>query len=43
MEESADPLLDGPVAAPPGVRLNRQDQLSAEESTYTVGTEAAVR
>jgi hypothetical protein len=43
MEESGDPLLDGPVAAPPGVRLNRQDQLSAEEPTYTVGTEAAVR
>jgi N-sulfoglucosamine sulfohydrolase len=43
MEETADPLLEGPVAAPPGVRLNRQDQVSAEEPTYTVGTEAAVR
>jgi N-sulfoglucosamine sulfohydrolase len=37
MEESGDPLLDGPVAAPAGVRLNRQDQLSAEEPTFTVG------
>ena len=35
-----DPLLDGPVAAPPGARLNRQDQLSAEEPTYTVGADA---
>jgi N-sulfoglucosamine sulfohydrolase len=43
MEESQDPLLDGPVAAPPGVRLNRQDQVSAEEPTYTVGAPAAVR
>jgi N-sulfoglucosamine sulfohydrolase len=37
MRESDDPLLDGPVAAPEGVRLNRQDQVSAEEPTYTVG------
>ena len=43
MVESGDPLLDGPVAAPHGVRLNRQDQVSAEEPTYTVGAEAAVR
>jgi arylsulfatase A-like enzyme len=39
MRETSDPLLDGPVAAPPGVRLNRQNQLSAEEPTYTVGSE----
>jgi arylsulfatase A-like enzyme len=37
MRESHDPLLDGPVAAPSGVRLNRQDQISAEEPTFTVG------
>jgi arylsulfatase A-like enzyme len=37
MRDSDDPLLDGPVAAPPGVRLNRQDGMSAEEPTYTVG------
>jgi arylsulfatase A-like enzyme len=41
MRETEDPLLDGPVAAPPGVRLNRQDQRSAEEPTYTVGNEVA--
>jgi N-sulfoglucosamine sulfohydrolase len=37
MRDSDDPLLDGPVAAPDGVRVNRQDQISAEEPTYTVG------
>jgi arylsulfatase A-like enzyme len=37
MRDSDDPLLDGPVPAPEGVRLNRQDQVSAEEPTYTVG------
>jgi arylsulfatase A-like enzyme len=37
MRASDDPLLDGPVAAPSGVCLNRQDQVSAEEPTYTVG------
>jgi arylsulfatase A-like enzyme len=41
MRDTGDPLLDGPVAAPPGVRLNRQDQVSAEEPTYTVGGDAA--
>jgi arylsulfatase A-like enzyme len=37
MRDSDDPLLDGPVPAPEGARLNRQDQLSAEEPTYTAG------
>lgn len=37
MRDSDDPLLDGPVRAPDGVRLNRQDQVSAEEPTFTVG------
>jgi arylsulfatase A-like enzyme len=40
MRESDDPLLDGPVPAPEGTRLNRQDQVSAEEPTYTVGAAA---
>jgi arylsulfatase A-like enzyme len=39
MRETNDPLLDGPVAAPSGVRLNRQDQLSADEPTYTPAPE----
>jgi arylsulfatase A-like enzyme len=42
MRETNDPLLDGPVAAPPGVRVNRRDQLSAEEPTFTVGADARV-
>jgi N-sulfoglucosamine sulfohydrolase len=37
MHDTEDPLLEGPVPAPVGVRLNRQDQISAEEPTYTVG------
>jgi N-sulfoglucosamine sulfohydrolase len=37
MQASADPLLDGPVRAPDGVRLNRPDQISPEEPTFTVG------
>jgi N-sulfoglucosamine sulfohydrolase len=40
MRDSEDPLLDGPVPAPEGARLNRQDQVSAEEPTYTVGAAA---
>ena len=36
MEDTSDPLLDGPVSAPIGARLNAQDQLSADEPTYTV-------
>jgi N-sulfoglucosamine sulfohydrolase len=35
MEETSDPLLDGPVPAPPGAQINAQDQLSAEEPTFT--------
>jgi hypothetical protein len=35
MEESADPLLDGLVPPPPGALINSQDQLSAEEPTFT--------
>jgi arylsulfatase A-like enzyme len=42
MRETSDPLLDGPVRAPAGARLNRQDQVSAEEPTFTVGADATV-
>ena len=34
MEETSDPLLEGPVAAPPGALINAQDQLSAAEPTF---------
>ena len=33
MRETDDPLLDGPVAPPPGAEFNEQDQLSAREPT----------
>jgi len=36
MERTADPLLDGPIAAPIGAQINAQEQVSAEEQTYTV-------
>jgi hypothetical protein len=36
MVDTSDPLLDGPVPAPTGAQLNAQDQLSADEPTYTV-------
>jgi hypothetical protein len=31
MRDTGDPLLDGPVAPPPGAELNDPDQLSASE------------
>jgi N-sulfoglucosamine sulfohydrolase len=34
MEETSDPLLEGPVSAPPGAQINAQDQLSAAEPTF---------
>jgi N-sulfoglucosamine sulfohydrolase len=34
MQETSDPLLDGPVLAPEGATLNAQDQLSALEPTH---------
>jgi hypothetical protein len=34
MNETSDPLLDGPVPAPAGALLNAQDQLSAQEPTH---------
>ena len=36
MQDTSDPLLEGPVVAPTGARINAQDQLSADEPTYTV-------
>jgi N-sulfoglucosamine sulfohydrolase len=33
MVDTDDPLLQGPVVAPPGARINRQDQRSADEPT----------
>jgi arylsulfatase A-like enzyme len=39
MEQTDDPLLEGPVPAPPGARINRQDQRSAGEPTFTVGAD----
>ena len=36
------PLLDGPVPAPPGARINAQDQLSADEPTFTVDADGVV-
>jgi arylsulfatase A-like enzyme len=34
MEETGDPLLDGPVPAPPGAEYNDADQLSPGEPTH---------
>jgi arylsulfatase A-like enzyme len=36
MVETHDPLLDGPVPAPPGALINAQDQRSAAEPAFTV-------
>jgi N-sulfoglucosamine sulfohydrolase len=35
MVQTNDPLLHGPVPAPPGARINAQDQRSADEPTRT--------
>jgi N-sulfoglucosamine sulfohydrolase len=34
MEQTDDPLLHGPVAPPPGARINAQDQVSADEPVH---------
>src|SRR3954464_3855406 len=39
MRDTDDPLLDGPVPAPAGARINTRDQRSAEEDPITVGEE----
>ncbi len=36
MERTHDPLLEGPVAAPPGAVINAQDQVSAADLPFTV-------
>lgn len=40
MQETEDLLLDGPVPAPLGARLNSPDQNSADDSTFVAGGEA---
>lgn len=39
MIETDDPLLDGPVPAPPGALINAQDQASAGDPPHPVGGE----
>jgi arylsulfatase A-like enzyme len=39
MVRTNDPLLDGPVPAPPGARINAQNQRSADDETFVVGAE----
>jgi hypothetical protein len=34
MEETGDPLLEGPVPPPPGAEFNDPDQLSPGEPTH---------
>jgi arylsulfatase A-like enzyme len=41
MRATGDRLLDGPVAPPPGARINRQEQRSAAEETVVVERSAA--
>jgi N-sulfoglucosamine sulfohydrolase len=40
MEETGDPLLHGPVSAPPGVELNDPDGISPEERPITASIRA---
>jgi N-sulfoglucosamine sulfohydrolase len=35
MRDTSDPILDGPIAPPPGARLNLPDQISPSEPTVT--------
>jgi N-sulfoglucosamine sulfohydrolase len=41
MEQTNDPLLDGPVLPPPGAQINTQDQRSANDPTQTVQSQPA--
>ncbi|MBV9820469.1 MAG: sulfatase [Solirubrobacterales bacterium] len=43
MEQTGDPLLEGPIPPPPGARINAQDQLSPEEATHAVQPSPAGR
>ncbi len=40
MIKTEDPLLDGPVPAPVGARINAQTERSASDETFIVGAEA---
>jgi N-sulfoglucosamine sulfohydrolase len=39
MVRTGDPLLEGPVSAPPGALVNAQDQVSASDVPFVVGEE----
>ena len=41
MEETADPLLSGPVPAPPGALINAQPQRSATDPPFLVDAPTA--
>jgi hypothetical protein len=41
MVRTADPLLDGPVPAPAGARINAQDQRSADDTPFVVDRHVA--
>lgn len=41
MVQTNDPLLDGPVPPPPDARINGQHQVSADEPTHTVESQAS--
>ncbi len=41
MEDTGDPLLEGPVSPPPGARINAQDQTSADDPTFVVESPVA--
>jgi hypothetical protein len=43
MRETDDPLLRGPVAAPPGARVNDPEGTSPREATTTPQTKGAAR
>jgi hypothetical protein len=43
MRESGDPLLDGPVPAPPGAEINLPDQRSPSDPTGAVGADGELR
>jgi hypothetical protein len=37
MQETGDPLLEGPVAPPPGAEINDPDQRSADDPVTIIG------
>jgi hypothetical protein len=40
MVETNDPLLDGPIPAPVGARINAQNQRSPDDPTFIVEPDA---